>query len=371
MKNRLGLSLLLGSLLSAGMLYLAFRNVPMAGLLAYLGRIEYVWLIPAIGALVLAFVLRVIRWRLIVHHTIRLQFWEAFHPLMIGFMMNCVLPGRIGELARPAILKKRHGVAMSTGVATVATERIFDAVLLIALLALVLPAIARQPELSVAFAGFHLDGHTLQTAIWAMVRLSAVLLIGVVLLAVPPTQRLLLRINDIGFAMIGRFIKPMNGIARRGAEMSNHIIIGFAAGLNMGGDWRRALGCAFLTVLVWGASALILVVLAQGCPGIDLTWLELSTVMVIICFFIALPSVPGFWGLWEAGGVFALALFGVPEKDAAGFTLVSHAVQVFPLIAIGLISALVTSINIMHLTGNNGAEISGFENNGSTLREPS
>jgi uncharacterized membrane protein YbhN (UPF0104 family) len=76
----------------------------------------------------------------------------------------------------------------------------------------------------------------------------------------------------------------------------------------------------------------------------------MTTTMVIICFFIALPSVPGYWGVWEAGGVFALALFGVNQRDAAGFTLVNHAVQLFPVILIGLISALVTSVNILHLS---------------------
>jgi uncharacterized membrane protein YbhN (UPF0104 family) len=72
--------------------------------------------------------------------------------------------------------------------------------------------------------------------------------------------------------------------------------------------------------------------------------------MVVVCFFIALPSAPGFWGLWEAGGVFALSLFGVPPKDALGFTLANHAVQLFPVIVAGLISAMLTSVNILRLT---------------------
>ncbi|PQP33773.1 hypothetical protein C6A37_11205, partial [Desulfobacteraceae bacterium SEEP-SAG9] len=85
-------------------------------------------------------------------------------------------------------------------------------------------------------------------------------------------------------------------------------------------------------------------------PGIGLSYLELFTVMIIICFFIALPSVPGFWGLWEAGGVFALTLFGVSSKDAAGFTLANHAVQMFPVIIVGLISAVITGVNIWQVS---------------------
>jgi uncharacterized membrane protein YbhN (UPF0104 family) len=72
--------------------------------------------------------------------------------------------------------------------------------------------------------------------------------------------------------------------------------------------------------------------------------------MVIICFFISLPSVPGWWGLWEAAGVFALSLFGVSSKEAAGFTLANHALQVFPVIIVGLTSAMIISVNIRQMS---------------------
>jgi hypothetical protein len=72
--------------------------------------------------------------------------------------------------------------------------------------------------------------------------------------------------------------------------------------------------------------------------------------MVIICIFISLPSVPGWWGLWEAGGVFALSLFGISAKDALGFTLANHAIQVIPVILIGFISAMILSVNIRRMS---------------------
>jgi uncharacterized membrane protein YbhN (UPF0104 family) len=79
--------------------------------------------------------------------------------------------------------------------------------------------------------------------------------------------------------------------------------------------------------------------------------------MVIVCFFIALPSVPGFWGLWEAGGVFALALFGISNQQAVAYTLVNHAAQLFPVISIGLLSAMVTSVNIFKIRSTENAMV--------------
>ncbi len=110
--------------------------------------------------------------------------------------------------------------------------------------------------------------------------------------------------------------------------------------------------CLVLSFLVWGMHALSYYILSLGSPGIDLTFMEMSAHMVILMFIIALPSVPGFWGLWEAGGIFALSLFGIATKDAAGFTLVNHAIQMFPIIIMGFLSAMIISVNILKLSRN-------------------
>jgi len=54
--------------------------------------------------------------------------------------------------------------------------------------------------------------------------------------------------------------------------------------------------------------------------------------------------------LWEAGGVFAMSLFGIPANAAAGFTLANHALQVLPVIFVGLISAIITGVNIRQVS---------------------
>jgi uncharacterized protein (TIRG00374 family) len=108
--------------------------------------------------------------------------------------------------------------------------------------------------------------------------------------------------------------------------------------------------CIGLTIVIWILAAFSYYLMSLGCPGIELSFIEITATMVILCFFIALPSVPGYWGIWEAGGVFALLLFGVSSKAAAGFTLANHAVQVFPIIIVGFISAILTSVNIWQVS---------------------
>jgi glycosyltransferase 2 family protein len=353
MNKKLLIIFAIGSLLSTATLYLAFRNVPLADLLAYLKVINYWWLLPTTAMVVATFVLRTFRWQIILKDAGKIGYWQAFHPLMIGFMMNCILPGRIGELARPVILKKERGIALTTGVATVVTERIFDIVVLISLLALLSGTITSQPNLDRSYFGLHLNSHTLVAAAWGMIRLSIALLIFIAIILFKTSREFVKRIissiaHHIAFGNAG-MLRRTEGLA----GFVIKIIENFAAGLAMVRKPRRLLACTGLTLLIWATTALSYLVFSKGCPGVQLSLLELTTVMVVICFFIALPSVPGFWGLWEAAGVFALALFGVTEKDALGFTLVNHAAQLFPVIALGLVSALLTSVNIWQLSHSN------------------
>lgn len=347
MKRNLTISLLVGVAVSAVALYLAFRNVPLSDLFKYLASINYYWVIPSVALALFSFVMRVFRWQIILASAQRISFWRAFNPLMIGFMVNCILPGRVGEVARPVILRKQDNYPVSTGLATVATERIFDMSLLIVLFATVLATVKINPQLSISFGSYRLNRETLEIISSGMLKLSVVLLFGIILLSIERTRNI---INSLilKFPVLFFFLSP-DGKAKIHRVICLpliKILENFAEGFSLIRYPKKVIACIVLSFMVWYLAALSIYIMALGCPGIDLSFLEITAVMIIICFFIALPSVPGFWGLWEAGGVFALSLFGVSANDAAGFTLANHAIQMIPVILIGFISAVFTGVNI-------------------------
>ena len=131
MKKKIYISFSLGIVLSIAALYFAFKNVPFNELRSYMGTIDSFWVTVSVLIVVLCFIFRTMRWQIIVGATRKIGFWQAFNPLMIGFMINCILPGRVGEVARPVILQKNEQVPFSTGLATVAAERTFDFLFLI------------------------------------------------------------------------------------------------------------------------------------------------------------------------------------------------------------------------------------------------
>jgi glycosyltransferase 2 family protein len=345
-------SLLLSIVISALALYLAFINVPLSDLAAYLATINTAWIIPAVLVVLFSFALRALRWQIILASTQKISFWSAYHPMMIGFMINCILPGRIGEVARPVILKKKEGVPFTAGLATVATERVFDAGFLIAFFAVVLSVVDIDPTISIPFGQYTLNRGTLMTIGTGLFQLCLVGIAGILVISIDATRNLLIAFIERSPAFFFFLKKQHREIIKQTVcRQTINIINNFSDGFAMVKSPLKLAACTGLSATIWVLSAVAYYLMLLGCPGINLSFVELSAVMIIICFFIALPSVPGFWGIWEAGGVFAMTLFGVPAREAAGFTLANHAVQMFPIIIAGLFSAVLTGVKIRQFAG--------------------
>ncbi len=350
MKHKMTISLLIGMILSAIALYFAFRRVPFGDLLKYLSVINYFWIIPSALMVLLAFAIRAMRWQIILMTFHPIKFWQAFHPLMIGFMLNCILPGRIGEVARPAVLKKKQQVSFSTGLATVAAERILDALFLIGFLSLIFSTIDIDPTFQIDFGQYSLNRDTLLMLGKNVFRASIFLTVCICLVALDNTRATMKRMirwaPNLLFFISNEFKRRIEKtVCRPLTDLLDHAAQGFLLLKHP----KQLAYSIVLTIVIWLSSGLSYYLMGLGCPGVSLSFYDFMVVMIIICFFIALPSVPGFWGVWEAGGVFAMALFGVSNETAAGFTLANHVVQVFPVIVVGLISSMLISINIRQI----------------------
>lgn len=351
MKNHFLISLVAGIALSLTALYFAFRNVPLDDLLNYLVSINYLWMVPAVFLVLVSFFIRALRWQFILASSHKIGIWRAFHPMMIGFMINCILPGRLGEFARPAILQKKDEVSFATGIATVAAERIFDVGTLVAFAVITFAAIDINPELEITFGDFQLNRGTLEALFSRIILMGILLIAGMIFVSIAPIRRAIQR-AILALPALVFFAAESTKIKLRVkvCEPLTRFIDNIALGFTLIKDPRKIIICAIYSFLVWIIAAFSYYIFSLGSPGFHLSYIEMFAVMVIICLFIALPSVPGFWGLWEAGGVFAMVLFGVPSNAAAGFTLANHAVQMFPVIIVGFISAIITSVNIWQVS---------------------
>jgi uncharacterized membrane protein YbhN (UPF0104 family) len=126
--------------------------------------VEWQWVAAAVGFNLLSVLARAIAWRTVIVHAMpkpHPRFSLVFSAFSVGLFANAVLPGRIGELARVAVLNKklpaRKG-AWATLLGTVFAHRVFDLVAVIGLIVFVV-ATAHIPDWAVtSLIGFVVAG---------------------------------------------------------------------------------------------------------------------------------------------------------------------------------------------------------------------
>jgi len=352
--KRFTITLVIVTLISILAIYISFRNIPFRDFFSYLQAVNYWWALPSLSIALISYLVRVVRWQLILSPVKKTGFMNAFHPLMIGFTINSLFPGRVGELARPAIFCKKENVPFSQVLATVISERMFDIVTLLLLFIFVFFTIEIDPDIGINFGDYHLDRNSLENIFYKSIIACILLVICIFFISIQRVRiiitNIVVKISNIFSSSDNRHIpKKGHAIPAKIIRIIEHI----AAGFEVIKSSVKVIQIFLLSFLVWFLMALSFYVMALGYPGIDLSILEMCAVLVIICFFIFLPSVPGFWGLFEAGGVFGMLIFGIPPEVSAGFILINHVVQIVPTIMIGLVSAMIMGVSITRVTKGN------------------
>ena len=113
-------------LISAGALYLAFRNVDLRSLLDELENTNVLFILAGVLLLFLSHLVRAWRWTIIVRPMKeKTSVLIGFKAIMAAYAMNNIIP-RSGELVRPYIFARHEKVFMSGTIATILVERVTD-----------------------------------------------------------------------------------------------------------------------------------------------------------------------------------------------------------------------------------------------------
>ena len=86
------------------------------------------WSLAAIGlgCIYMGYVLRSVRWALLIRHNKKVPLLSLTGSQAIGFT-SVALVGRVADLARPYLIAKKTGLPLSTQIAVYVVERLFDA----------------------------------------------------------------------------------------------------------------------------------------------------------------------------------------------------------------------------------------------------
>lgn len=307
-----------GGVLAAGLLFLFFRGVDWTALGSTFRSANPVYLLGVVGATALTYLVRAWRWGYLLAPLARVSFPRLFSATVVGFMMGLLVP-RAGEIVRPYLVARRHGIRTSAAFASIILERLVDLITVLVLFGLylyVLPmprAQSQGPLLGVLKAAGGLAG-------------LAALAVFVVLLGFHLRAEKTMAVVD---RILSRFPRRLAGPVSRALRS-------FAEGLAVlkasAGHLLAILG---QSLLVW-----LSIALAFFCNnrafGIDLPFHASFLLISFLTVGVAIPT-PGMVGGFHEFYLLAMTeAFGVGKGAAAAAGIAGHALTNLPVLLLGL-----------------------------------
>ncbi len=268
--------------------------------------VNWAWIVFALGLNLASVLARSLAWQLTIVQALDPPdppYNRVFSAFAIGLLGNAALPGRIGELARVAVLRRRlthHGRGTSAAlVGTVFAHRLFD----------VIPALL-------------LVGYVLSTAkipSWAVTSLVVVSAVGVLLFAAAVLS------------------------ARRGARASGdqpnaliRLLVMARQGLSVMKAPAPAAGAIVLQCLGW-VFQLLAVYVAMRAFDIHAPLPAAGLVLLLMNVATIFPLWPGNIGLLQAAVALPLVQYGVAYSTGFAYGLVLQVIEMSVGVGIGLV----------------------------------
>lgn len=274
---------------------------------------------------------RAARWRLYFLPDRQVPFRPLLSTLFISYMASTFLPLRAGEVVRAYFLGERASVPLPRVIGTIVLEKLFDflsigVLLLAVLLTTPLPPVALGAGTTISLGILGGFGFVVALAVWR-----------------EPTLRLLARVEGWLPFGVGRRLGLVR-IARQFAEGTDS--------LRVRRLWLPMLGWS---AVAWGFS-LLGAWAGTAAVGISLSLPAITFLVVFTSAGQAVPSSPGYVGVYHAAAVFAMHnVFGVPQADALGSAILMHALLYGTLVVAGLLAMWVDGYGIDDLLRSIGA----------------
>jgi uncharacterized membrane protein YbhN (UPF0104 family) len=230
--------------------------------------------------------LQALRWWVVTRPVVRVRYREAFAALLVGGLLNAVLPARAGDLLRVQYLASRAGVSRAT------------------------------------LYGTELIDFWTDKSGW----LPAFALLGLTGVSPSWMHRALAVMTVIALGLLGGVLALRRRL--RGAVGRAGWVGRFAAGLAASSPARLAVTALVLAALPWLWEALAITMVA-GAASITLRPLDAFVLLTAFNLAMVVP-IPGGLGVHEAATTTVLVSFGVPLERAVAFALVYHASQLLP-----------------------------------------
>lgn len=306
------IQLLVGCTVSAAMMYMAFKDLDAAQLKDNFTKLEWWPMFPYLAVFAAHFYVRTLRWRFLLPpaqgESPGLR--KLFDSMMLGNLCTYLLPFRLGEFIRPLVLSRWSEYSFASSFISVVIERFFDLSAVLITFAVVVPLLPELPGWAT------LGAYSLGT-------LALCLLMFLVFGCLFPA---FIR------SLVGYVVRPLpDSLGRFVTRFSRDLLEGAAVIKTPG----RLFAIVALTGVVWVTSFLQFYALLFMFPYEQQSFLLSVTLCVFVSLAVALPSAPGFVGVFQMGCVAAAALFAYPLAAAQLYSIIIHIMSFLVVVLVG------------------------------------
>ncbi|RLI96778.1 MAG: hypothetical protein DRP00_04865 [Candidatus Aenigmatarchaeota archaeon] len=315
---KLFVSLLVGVLLLVVLLWW----IGVDKLLIVMGKANPIWLMVSALMIFPAYLLRALRWRfLLLPVKNQVKLGNAFWATAIGFMVNTLIPIRIGEFIRAYLLGERERIGFAPSFSSIIVERTLD---LIGLLTLGLVAMLLLP-IGTNLPSWILDGFK-----------ALGLLIGIVLAVIIVG----IKREDIILGLTKK-ISAFLPILRKRADKIVEFVRSLISGLKgLSQSPKMFVANMALTWVLWLIYCLMVYFVFEAFNySISVIAIILGGVLLNLTYI--LPAAPGYVGTYEAYWTLIFMTLGIVQTDLLlAMGLISHLLGVVMMIALGCIGIM-------------------------------
>lgn len=294
--------------LAAALLYYSLHGVDWGRVWTIISAAHWRFLFGAGSLICVSSIMRALRWRILLNAEATLSLWTVFRATMAGYLGNNFLPARAGELIRSLLISRRSKLTKTYVITTALSERLMDAISLVLASSVVLLGVHPKPAWMAGLA----RSMTLFAALGALTVTIA-----------PHTGHGLTK-------LLARLPLPEN-LRTKALGLSEQILLGMRAFHN----WSRFVGFVVLTAAIWTCDASSIMV---GALSLDLH-LGFPLAMLLLTSLglgSALPSTPGYVGIFQFVAVSVLTPFGISKDAALAYILIAQALSYAMVILLGL-----------------------------------
>jgi uncharacterized protein (TIRG00374 family) len=317
----------LGLAFSAAALAWALRGVEWGRLFETLAHARWWWLLLALPLYLAGYWSRAKRVAQLLEPIKRVSSQRVLPPLVIGFLFNNILPGRLGELVFAWLLGKREGISRTASFAVVVLSRILDGITIVAFFLFGLFAFMRFDQGDAGAELLEVAGMQLsRQALLGKIYLAGIL--GAILFGlVSGICFLLIAWRDLAVRLADRVLDVLPS---RFSVAGKTALERFISGLGILKDPGRLFGVFLFNFIPWGLE-LFTYYFGGRVFGLSLTLRESALIMGMTNLAMIIPSGPGGVGLFEGGGMMVMALLGVEKTVALAYIVMVHAIILLPI----------------------------------------